>query len=45
MTVHLLVVDDDRSVRDALRIVLEDAGYRVTTAADGRPATRELTDS
>lgn len=30
-----LVVDDDQDTRDILRIVLEDAGYAVTEAADG----------
>src|SRR3712207_6220378 len=35
---HILVVDDHSGVRDALRVVLEDAGYRVTTATDGRQA-------
>jgi FixJ family two-component response regulator len=31
---EIFVVDDDRSVRDALRIILEKAGYRVTCFAD-----------
>ena len=34
----LLVVDDDRDVRDALRGVLQDAGYLVLTANNGREA-------
>ncbi len=38
MIQHILVVDDHRSVRDSLQIVLEDEGYQVTTAADGRQA-------
>jgi len=36
---HLLVVDDTRDVRDALRHYLVKHGYRVTTA-DGAPAAR-----
>lgn len=34
----VLVVDDDRAVRDALRRVLTLAGYQVETAEDGREA-------
>ena len=43
MTRHILVVDDHRAVRDVLRLVLEDAGYRVTTAADARQALEQVT--
>ena len=32
---HLLIVDDDRDIRNLLAEQLRDAGYRVTTAADG----------
>lgn len=31
----VLVVDDDREIRETLRCVLEDAGYEVIEAADG----------
>jgi len=34
----VLVVDDEPRVRDAARLVLETAGYRVLTAADGAEA-------
>lgn len=34
----VLVVDDDETIRDTLRLVLEDAGYRVEEAPDGRTA-------
>ena len=43
MTRDILVVDDHRSVRDVLRFVLEDACYRVTTAADARQALEHVT--
>lgn len=31
----VLVVDDDEAIRDTMRLVLEDAGYRVEGVADG----------
>lgn len=36
MATTILVVDDNRGVRDALQMVLEDEGFRVVTAANGR---------
>ena len=32
---HILIVDDDRDIRNLLAEQLQDAGYRVSTAADG----------
>jgi CheY-like chemotaxis protein len=34
----VLIVEDDAATRDALSIILEDEGFRVTTAANGREA-------
>ena len=34
----ILVVDDDADIRDSVAEVLEDAGYRVQQAANGREA-------
>jgi two-component system nitrogen regulation response regulator NtrX len=34
-TAHILVVDDEPSIRETLGGILEDEGYRVTPAADG----------
>ena len=34
----LLVVDDDADIREAIRITLEDEGYDVVEASDGREA-------
>ena len=39
---HLLVVDDDPGVREALELVLGLDGFEVTTAADGREGIRRL---
>ena len=33
---HILVVDDDREIRDLLARFLRKHGYRVDSAADGR---------
>ena len=40
---RILVVDDDRSVRDALRRALTLGGYEVESAEDGRQALQRLT--
>jgi CheY-like chemotaxis protein len=39
---HVLVVDDDDSVREVIGSVLEQAGYRVTAASDGLSARTAL---
>jgi two-component system, OmpR family, response regulator MprA len=43
--VRILVVDDDRSVRDALRRALTLGGYEVDAAEDGRQALSRLSSS
>jgi len=42
---HILVVDDDREIRDLLDKFLSKHGYRVTTAADGREMKKVLEDA
>jgi CheY-like chemotaxis protein len=42
MTHHILVVDDDRSIRTMVSLVLESEGYPVTTAANGAEALQEI---
>jgi two-component system response regulator AtoC len=39
---HVLVVDDDRSIRRTLEKFLQGEGHRVTTASDGREALTAL---
>ncbi|HEY6477206.1 MAG TPA: response regulator [Polyangia bacterium] len=41
---RILVVDDDESIRNALREALQEAGYQTETACDGREALQRLTD-
>jgi len=38
----ILLVDDDRDIRDSLRIILETNGYAVNTATNGREALEAL---
>ena len=35
---NILLVDDDRDIRDSLKIILESKGYTVQTAGNGREA-------
>jgi signal transduction histidine kinase len=39
---QILLVEDDRSIRNALQGILEDEGYAVTTAENGRQALERL---
>jgi CheY-like chemotaxis protein len=41
---RVLVVDDSIGVRELQRVILEGAGYRVTTAVDGLDGVARLTD-
>jgi signal transduction histidine kinase len=42
---QILLVEDDRSIRNALQGILEDEGYDVTTAENGRQALDQLRSS
>jgi UDP-3-O-[3-hydroxymyristoyl] N-acetylglucosamine deacetylase len=41
-TVRILVVDDDESIRETFAMVLEDEGYLVETAKDGKEAIDKI---
>ena len=41
---HLLIVDDDREIRDLLSRFLRRQGFRIDTAPDGREMQQALTD-
>ena len=38
MAAKILVVDDEKSIRDSLKLILEEEGYSVDTASDGEEA-------
>ena len=42
--VHILVVDDERNIRNHLRMVLEAEGYEVDTAGNGDDALSRVKD-
>jgi len=42
---HILIVDDDREIRDLLARFLDGHGMRVTTAADGQEMKKALSDA
>lgn len=44
MSESILLVDDEEGIRKVLGITLADAGYRVTTAADGEEAMRRFAE-
>lgn len=39
---EILLVDDDRDIRDSLKIILEKSGFAVRTAGNGQEALAEL---
>jgi CheY-like chemotaxis protein len=45
MGVPVLIVDDDELLRPTLRMLLEEEGYQVFEAPDGKPALERLRES
>jgi len=41
-TYHILVIDDEESIRESLAIYLEDFGFEVSTADDGEKGLRSI---
>ena len=44
MSAKILVVDDEKSIRDSLNMILSDEGYEVKSAADGEEALNLIND-
>jgi DNA-binding response OmpR family regulator len=42
MKKHLLVVDDEKHIRELCRDILEDEGYKVSIAGDGKQALKKM---
>ena len=42
MAHHILIVDDDRAIREVLAMVLKDEGFDVDTAANGPDALEQI---
>ncbi|MGE5409713.1 MAG: sigma-54-dependent transcriptional regulator [Clostridiales bacterium] len=42
MSVKVLIVDDEKAIRESLELILRDEGYRSDTAADGEEALEKL---
>lgn len=42
MKAHILVVDDERSIRESLKMVLQEEGYQAESASDGKEALNLL---
>lgn len=44
MSAKILAVDDEKSIRDSLSMILSDEGYEVNSAADGEEALKLIND-
>ena len=42
--VRVLIIEDEQSVADALKLIMEDQGYEVAVAASGRDGCDQCTD-
>ncbi|MEJ2055752.1 MAG: sigma-54 dependent transcriptional regulator, partial [Calditrichaceae bacterium] len=45
MKANILVVDDEQTIRDALKMVLEEEGYNTKSAADGKEALKLINET
>ena len=42
---HILIVDDEKNIRESLKMILEQEGYEISTAENGLSAQRLLADN
>ncbi len=44
MSQRILIVDDEKAIRDSIKMILDDEGYETYTASDGEEALNKITD-
>ncbi len=44
MSEKILIVDDEKAIRDSIKIILDDEGYETSTASDGEEALKKLSE-
>ncbi len=44
MKADILIVDDERSIRESLELILNEEGYRTTTVSNGKEALKEASE-
>ncbi len=45
MKADILIVDDERSIRESLELILNEEGYRTTTVSNGKEALKEASEN
>ena len=45
MSTNILIVDDEKAIRDSLKIVLEEEGFKTDIASDGEEALQKLSEN
>ncbi len=45
MEIRILIADDEKPIRDSLKMILDEEGYKTDTAADGEEALKKLNEN
>jgi len=45
MATYVLIVDDEKAIRDSIQIVLEEEGYKTDTSSDGKEALEKIKEN
>jgi CheY-like chemotaxis protein len=45
MATTVLIVDDEKAIRDSIQVVLEDEGYKTETSSDGEDALLKIKEN